>query len=161
MGLLCSLPPPLSCLHLLTFGRLSSAKARNVRKHLPVLPPLLATPARLPRLLQAARQSGFASSEDSDPTTAASGGRAVFCRARAARGMFALAACGSLAGFPGSSDLLRELLVWKHVVFSPGLAAACQPLYKHSPVSHAPLCLFCLSSALLFAGPHLSWVNRS
>lgn len=61
------------CLHLLTFGKLSSARLRNVRKHLPALPPLLATPTHLPHLLQAARQSRFASSEESDPTTTASG----------------------------------------------------------------------------------------
>lgn len=73
MGLLCSPPPSLSHLHLLTFGGLISARPKTVRKPLPLLPPLLSMLAHLPYVLQAGSQSRFDSSEDSDPTTSVSG----------------------------------------------------------------------------------------
>lgn len=52
------------CLHLLTFGRSFSARPEKVQTYLPVLPPAPATPAHLPHLLQASKES---SCEDSDP----------------------------------------------------------------------------------------------
>lgn len=99
-------------------------------------------PARLPRLLQAAEQSRFATSEDSDPTTTVSGWQGCVLQSTCSPTQEARSLClpaVRLERFPGSHDPLRELLVWEHVVFLPGLAAACQPLHKHSPVSRAPL----------------------
>lgn len=105
-----------------------------------MLPPAPAMPAHLPHLLQAGRESSSASCEDSDPQPQHQGGRAVFCRARAAARRRHVRSCclWLLAGFPGSSPRLTELLVREHVVFLPGLAAACQLRHKHSPVSRAP-----------------------
>lgn len=141
------------CLNLLTFGRSLSARPEKVRTYLPVLPPAPATPAHLPHLLQVRRQAGRAALPAVRTVTARHrlGGRAVFCRARAAPRRRHVCSCRLwfLAAFPGSSPRLTELLVREHVLFLPGLAAACQLLYKYSPVSRAPPGLFSLLSSAL------------
>lgn len=132
------------CLHLLTFGRLFSARPEKIT-YLPVLPPAPAMPAHLRWLLQAGR-AAVPAVRTVTPAQAGLLGRAH----AAPRRRHVCSCClWFLAAFPGSSPRLTELLVQEHAVFLPGLAAACQLLYKHSPVSHLPPGLFSLLSSAL------------
>lgn len=114
-------PSSVVCLHLLTFGRLFSARPEKIRTSVPVLPPAPAMPAHPPHLLRAGRAAVPAVRT----VTPAAGRAAGLCFAEHvqphAGGTFAPAACGFWQPLQGAALGSQSCLFGSMSCFCLGL----------------------------------------